>query len=284
MKRLRQVVEAARSSSCMWVAEAEARAAREADDDALACRETRRSRLAPMVRPALSSLTSTTLSDQAYASIRAAISNGELPRGAKVTERGLAEMLGVSPTPVREAIARLVQDRQIERVGLRTMRVAEFTDESLEEIDEIEVTLQALTARFAARKATSTDIERLTALLASAEADAELLLTQLGSQEQLDERAARRAFDGIRRFHDEIEVIAGNPVLARLLEQSRAFSPAERAEATRTLTRVSAVGIRERYGDHQALLDVIAAGDEDAAAEIALRHGERSHRDIRRVV
>jgi DNA-binding GntR family transcriptional regulator len=53
---------------------------------------------------------SATLGDQAYAAIREAIVSGVLQRGQKVTERGLAESLDISATPVREAL-RLEQDR-----------------------------------------------------------------------------------------------------------------------------------------------------------------------------
>jgi len=233
---------------------------------------------------ALTNLTATTLSDQAYQSILAAIVSGELPAGAKVTERGLAELLGVSPTPVREALARLVQDRQVERIGPRSLRVASFTDESIEEIDEIETELQVLAARYAARKVSDADIARLTALLDAADADIEPLREQLDAHQDVDEVLARRAFTKIRSFHDEIEAIAGNAVLARILEQSRAFSTSERAEATRVLTREAAVGIRARYGDHRELLEAIARHDEDAAGQIVRRHGQRAHRDIRRVI
>jgi DNA-binding transcriptional regulator YhcF (GntR family) len=83
-----------------------------------------------------------TLSDQAYESILAAIAAGELPRGGKLTERGLTELLGVSPTPIREALQRLVQDRQIERLGPRSLRVAARLEGSIEEVDEVERVLE----------------------------------------------------------------------------------------------------------------------------------------------
>ncbi len=59
-------------------------------------------------------LTAETLADQAYETLRSAITSGELARGEKVTERGLAQRLEVSPTSVREAIRRLEQDHLIE--------------------------------------------------------------------------------------------------------------------------------------------------------------------------
>ena len=72
-----------------------------------------------MATRALQGLTSETLADQAYEALRAAIISGELASGEKITERGLAERLSVSPTPVREALRRLEQDRLVVRQGPR---------------------------------------------------------------------------------------------------------------------------------------------------------------------
>ena len=74
-----------------------------------------------MPREPLETLVNDTLADRSYRTIRAAITTGELRPGQKVTERGLAERLSVSPTPVREAIRRLEQDGLLERSGPRTV-------------------------------------------------------------------------------------------------------------------------------------------------------------------
>ena len=59
--------------------------------------------------------TGPTLGDQAYQAIRAAITSGDLAAGERTTERALARRLGVSPTPVREALQRLEHERLISR-------------------------------------------------------------------------------------------------------------------------------------------------------------------------
>ncbi|HEY0688452.1 MAG TPA: GntR family transcriptional regulator, partial [Kribbella sp.] len=114
-------------------------------------------------------LSSSTLGDQAYAAIRDAIVAGTLPRGEKVTERGLAESLNISPTPVREAIRRLEQDRLVERIGPRSVRVAKFGEKELREVTLIEDALRALSARLAAENATTGQIEEMRALLDAAD-------------------------------------------------------------------------------------------------------------------
>lgn len=237
-----------------------------------------------MARPVLRSLSSPTLSDQAYEAILGAITAGELPRGGKVTERGLAEMLGVSPTPIREALQRLVQDRQVERVGPRSLRIATVPEGSIEEVDEVERELRVLSARFAARKADDAAIAGLTELLDEIDAAAEVLAGQLRNGEELDERLVRRVFATSRRFHDEIESIAGNGVLDRVLEHARAFSPGERQRAAERLSHDAVEGVRQRMAEHRELLAAIRDRDEDAAADVMRRHVSSAHRDIRRVL
>lgn len=237
-----------------------------------------------MVSSSLNSLSATSLGDQAYASIRKAILSGELAPGSKVTERGLAEMLGVSPTPIREALQRLVHDNQIERTGPRSLRVADFADESMAEIDEIEVELQVLAVRYAARKATADDIATLSRHLDTADAAVSSLDAQLAAGSEPDKKKLRLAFVAIRSFHDGIESIAANSVLQRTLEQARSFTFAQRQGVIGELARESLDGIRARYGDHRMLLAAIAEHDESAAAAIMREHTSSAHRDIRRAI
>src|SRR5450756_736617 len=96
--------------------------------------------------------------DQAYVVLRREISEGELPAGGRVTERGLAEQLGVSPTPVREAIRRLEHERLLERLDGRTLTVAQPTVHRLFELNLIEAALAGVAAGLAAESATDDEI------------------------------------------------------------------------------------------------------------------------------
>jgi DNA-binding transcriptional MocR family regulator len=66
---------------------------------------------------ALHGLTSESLADQAYRALREAIMSGALSPEEKITERGLADRLSVSPTPIREALRRLEQDGLVAACG-----------------------------------------------------------------------------------------------------------------------------------------------------------------------
>src|SRR6188508_3027750 len=106
-----------------------------------------------------------TLADQAYRQIRSSIASGDLAAGDKVTERGMAERLAISPTPVREALRRLELDGLIERIGPRTVLVAAIRDAAVDDLAEVEVGLRGLVARFAARHATTEQLDTLDAIL-----------------------------------------------------------------------------------------------------------------------
>lgn len=230
----------------------------------------------------LRNLTATSLSDQAYEAVRRAIAEGDLQPGQRVTERGLASMLAVSPTPVREALQRLIHDGQIERVGPRTLQIADLDDATLAEIDEIEVSLQSLIARFAARKAGAAEIEAMRDALAEADAATAEVERALAAHAELPASHVAQAFAAVRRFHALMESSADNPLLERLTRNAQAFTPEERQSAAeRSALHPNTVA---RYGDHRELLSAIEAHDEDRAAEVAERHARSSHHDIRRSI
>jgi DNA-binding GntR family transcriptional regulator len=222
----------------------------------------------------LRELTSDTLADQAYRAIHQAIAVGELRRGEKVTERDLAARLSVSPTPVREALRRLEQDHLVERVGPRTLRVTDFPVQTLTEVAQIEVSLRVHAVRFAAAKATPDLLARLEEILAAADSDRTLLEVEHEAGRDLDPEVLTRLLDHLRRFHDTLEAACDNPVLLRLLEQTRAFSRTQRLSATRMQLILGLTGPQERYDDHRAVLDAVRAGDAEAAAELVRRHTE----------
>lgn len=114
---------------------------------------------------ALHQLDGTTLADQAYDAIREAIISGELSSQQKITERGLAVLLAVSPTPVREALRRLEQDGLVQRTGPRTVQVVDFSASTTLEIRLAEGALRAVVAGLAATNATEAQLARIERIL-----------------------------------------------------------------------------------------------------------------------
>jgi len=88
--------------------------------------------------------------------------------------------------------------------------------------------------------------------------------------------------DTMQRFNDAVAACAGNAVLARLLEQTRVFTRAERR--TRMLDRVLAnhrFGL-DRYTSHRALVRALRAGDSAAAEQITIDDVRGGLDDLRR--
>ena len=214
-----------------------------------------------------------TLSDQAYRQLRSAIATGELAPGDKVTERGMAERLTISPTPVREALRRLELDGLIERIGPRTVRVAAIRDAAIDDLAEVEVGLRGLVARFAARHATAAQLDALDAILDRAD-DLLILLKERGHPGQPSERHLTALLDTMQEFNDTVDACAHNPVLIRMLEQSRVFSRPQRRELMlRRVAEDQTFGL-ERYTSHRALVRALRAGDSAAAERIALEDSQ----------
>src|SRR4051812_4168761 len=221
-----------------------------------------------------------TLAERTYRAVRDAIGAGELRPGEKVTERGLAERFAVSPTPVREAIRRLEQDGLIERTGPRTVTVAAIPPAAIEDLAEVEIALRGLVARFAARHASPAQLDELDAILDDAD-DLLIVIHQRRSAGQPADRRLTALLDAMQRFNDAVTACAGNPVLARLLDQTRVFSHDERR--SRLLERLAAgahSGL-DRYATHRALVRALRDGDAAAAEQIVMGDARGGLDDLR---
>ncbi|MFE2889497.1 GntR family transcriptional regulator [Streptomyces sp. NPDC059272] len=218
-----------------------------------------------------------TLGDQAYTAIREAIISGALKRGERVTERGLAESLDISATPVREALRRLEQDRLVVREGPRSVRIAKFEDEELREFTMIEDALRALAARLAAEKSTAAQRREMAALLDKTD----------GLRKQAEEAGADSP-DGrdlvvsilecMRSFHALVDRASGNSTLIQMLHMVDAFGADERRQSV--LSEVSSDrrdAVIARYHQHRAIFDAIAAGDGDRAEQLMHVHSKTSN-------
>lgn len=100
-------------------------------------------------------------SERAYNYLRESIYSGHFKPGQIITEDEVASVIGVSRTPVREAIRRASADGFVELEGFRRARVSTFTDEDTQDIFEIRAVLEALAAERAATRISAEEIEQL---------------------------------------------------------------------------------------------------------------------------
>lgn len=181
----------------------------------------------------------------AYTLILEAIEAGVYKPGDRLVESELAERLGVSRTPVREALQRLETQAMLSRDG-RSLIVASLDHNQLAELYAVRTELEGLAARLAARHATDEEIRVLRTM---AQED----LTLLGG----DPRALSRAN---KRFHKQIHLASHNRFLVQQLDLLH------RSMALMATTSFAAEGRDEvALAEHGAIVDAIARRDGEAA-------------------
>lgn len=125
--------------------------------------------------------------------------------GEKLKLRNLAEELGVSLTPVREALARLVSENALEQIDHRSARVPVLSDERLREVCELRIDLEGKAVERAAERATPADADHLAAIHARM------------TEARLETRMQDMMIEN-ERFHMTTCALAEMPVLLRIVE------------------------------------------------------------------
>jgi DNA-binding GntR family transcriptional regulator len=181
--------------------------------------------------------------------LRAEITSGALPPGARVRQRDVAERFGVSTTPVREALATLEREGLIRVEPHKGATVFSPSEAQLRDHYEIRIALETLAVRRAAVLCTSADAARLQALLDRMQHTSDPALYLELNQ----------------RFHSDLYGLGGNLQLSTLIATLR-----DRDRVYLTLYAARQVPSERLDREHQTILDACALGDADAA-EAALR-------------
>ena len=103
--------------------------------------------------------------DQVYQILRNEICSGKYPPGSWLQETELTEHLGVSRSPVRESLRRLVADGLLVEIPNKGVFVKEFTQRDIEEIFDMRVMLESYAIRKSRSRMTSARLEKLVDLL-----------------------------------------------------------------------------------------------------------------------
>ena len=105
------------------------------------------------------------LRDVVFNTLRQGILRGLLPPGLRLMEIQLAKQLGVSRTPVREAIRMLELEGLVTTIPRKGAEVAEITPKDLQDVLEVRCALEALAVELACKTITDEDLQRLRAVL-----------------------------------------------------------------------------------------------------------------------
>jgi len=194
----------------------------------------------------------------AYDSIKRAILSGEIAPHERLVEERVAEALGISRTPVREAFAILEHEGMLESEPYKGLAVRPVTvDEFLNMYEALGI-IEAALARLAATKASAGDIRRMDDALQQAER---------GIPNDVPEHLS-----GNREFQALLGAAADAPFLTRVLLGIEERSDMYLINSGLTLSEGN---MRAAVADRRAILDRVRQGDADGAAEASLMHAAR---------
>lgn len=204
----------------------------------------------PIPRENTPAIDRTLLRDDVYRRLRNAIVDGTFLPGEQLRDAELADWLGVSRTPVREALLRLTQSGLVESQPGRSTRVSPMDQRAVSDARGVVAAMHELAVREA--------ITRLTALDLDAMRDANRRFQ--AAIENGDIEVALGADDDL---HGVLVNVSGNRALAAVLEQFT--SVLRRAE----VLRFTSLEGRSSVARHDELIRMCAAGDADGAAAVA---------------
>lgn len=191
---------------------------------------------------------------------------GKVEPGEWLRQEDIATQLGVSMTPVREALDLLVSVGLAERVPYRGVRVPQPTDEEIAESYAMRLLLEGAGARAAALKRASfpqgeqAQVEELKRILSRMKGL--LSLKDMSTLRQLS-----------RQFHRSVVAFGGNSTLDRLYEMvMNSFPDWMLYEYLFRHTDLLKTSLSDEYLEHMALVEAIEAGDADLAERMAIAH------------
>ena len=203
------------------------------------------------------------LVEQAYQEIRSRILDNLWPPGYQALEQEVALALGMSRTPVHEALIRLHQEGLIELAQRRGMRVLPVSPKDMREIYEILTALECMAAEILGLRRPS-QRELLPLVEATQAMEKALSRDDLDAWAKADET-----------FHHALVELAGNTLL---LDAVMGFW--DRAHRARMFTlRLRPKPINSTQ-EHMQLVDMLAAGDGVGAAQVNRAHRERASREL----
>ncbi len=194
--------------------------------------------------------------------LRQAIRDGILPPGERLMEIPLAEELGVSRTPIREAIRILEQEGLIVMIPRRGTYVADMSLKDVTEVFELRSILEELAAELAAERITNEEIEAL-----------EQHLVEIGNY--MNENNLDKVVQADILFHEILYKASRNDRLVEMINNLR-----EQTLRFRTLSMSQTGRLAKTWDEHRQLVEAISDHDVERARQIARIHMEESEKTL----
>lgn len=201
--------------------------------------------------------------DLVYQEIRRRIIDNVYSPGHQALEQALAEELGVSRTPMREALIRLHKEGLVEVIPRHGMRVLPISPSDMAEIYVVLTALECAAAEVvAARRPTEAELKPM--IQATRDMERALKADQLDAWASADER-----------FHQALVALTGNRMLSETV--ANFWDRAHRARMVTLRLRPKPVNSTR---EHMALVDRLRAGDAAGAVEVNRSHRGRASREL----
>jgi DNA-binding GntR family transcriptional regulator len=201
-----------------------------------------------------------------FNTIREAIIIGELKPGERLMEVQLAEKMGVSRTPVREAIRKLELEGLVEMLPRKGARVANLSEKDIMDVLEVRSTLDGLASSLSALRITDDEIKELKHILAQFITCVEKNNLQGSIKKDVE-------------FHDVIYRSSRNDKLIQISNNLR-----EQVQRYRVIYIKDYSSSSDLVKEHSEILDAISRRDPDAAMRIAQLHIKKQEESIIRSV
>jgi len=207
----------------------------------------------------------TTLRDHVHRTLRSAILSGRFSPNERVNERQLADQLGVSTTPIKEALRQLETEGLVETLPRRGVLIR-YNSGWAEEMILARAALESMIAHLAAKRISRDEAGRIEATIG--------LMTAATRAGSADELIALN-----ETFHDQIHVSSRCQYLARMIERQQFYDA--------SIRRVIHSDPQERdkaLSEHIAIAEAIISGNSDKAERVMRDHVVRSGETYLKIV
>lgn len=194
------------------------------------------------------------LRDQVFQKLRKDILSGKYQPGDELVESTVGKELGVSRTPVREAIRQLELEGLVELIPNKGTVVNGISVKDMKDIYSIRSKLEGLCAGWAARYRTEEELERL---------EETVYLSKFHAQKEHYDQV----FELDSRFHEILYEASHSKILAHTLSDFHQY-----VQKARKLSITSRVRSKNSNEEHEKILEAVRDGDEKRAEELATQH------------
>lgn len=204
------------------------------------------------------------LRDKIYHTLKSKIIEGDLEEGRKITESEVANLMGVSKTPAREALKSLAANGFITIKKNKRMEIARISLRDIREVYQIRIVLDGLGARLAAERIEQKDIEKLTDII--------------NKMEELVKKKDFKAYSNhANRFHNLITSISDNKNLENIINSLREKTDRYRIKSIRFEGRLT-----DSFKEHKEILKALIEGNSKQISEKCEIHIQNALKNILR--